>query len=149
MFLLLLLFAFSFTLESPVNGYYQHHRDQVADGDDEIFDQDSRFILDSLIEDWHFLFNPQHHLLYHVLTEGIYKRGIKPHFRHGPETAYAFLKGFTVLTGAAFLLAMRRVLWESGVPLWPRVLLLLLGGVSVAVGSIFPHSKPTRSEWRR
>jgi hypothetical protein len=126
-----LLFAFSFTLPSPVNGYYQHHKEHVADGLDEVFDQDSRLIIDSLVEDWHFLFNPQHHLLYHVATEGIYKKVIRPRVHHAPETVYLFLKIFTVLTGAAFMIALSRVLWEMGLPPWPRILLLLLSAVSV------------------
>jgi hypothetical protein len=126
-----LLFAFSFTLRSPVNGYYQHHVEHVADGADEVFDQDSRFIIDSLVEDWHFLFNPQHHLLYHVATEGIYKKFLRASVRHGPEAVYLFLKVFTVLTGTAFLIVMSRILWEMCVPSVPRILLLLLSGISV------------------
>jgi hypothetical protein len=121
-----LVFTFSFSLSSPVNGLFP--TDAFPR---EVFEQDSKYFIDALAKGKHFKWNPQHHLLYHVVTEGVYNNAVRPHVDHGFETAYMFLKGFAVLTGTAFMIVLSRVLWEMGLPLLPRILLLLLTGVSV------------------
>lgn len=120
-----LLFAFSFKLSSPVHGLYS-----TNDFPTEVFDQDSRYIITSLVDGEPFPYNPQHHLLYHALTEWGYKV-LRPHFQHSTETVYLFLKGFTLLTGIAFTILLSRLLWEMDLRLYHRVLLLLLSGISV------------------
>jgi len=120
-----LLFAFSFKLSSPVHGLYS-----TKDFPTEVFDQDSRYIIDALVNGEPFPYNPQHHLLYHVLTEWGYKV-LRPHFQHSLETVYLFLKGFTVLTGIAFTIFLSRLLWEMDLRLYHRIMLLLLSGISV------------------
>jgi len=120
-----LLFAFSFKLSSPVYGLHP-----TKDFPTEVFEQDSRYIIDALVNGERFLYNPQHHLLYHVLTEWGYKV-LRPHIRHRLGTVYVFLKGFTVLTGIAFTILLSRLLWEMDLRLYHRILLLLLSGISV------------------
>jgi hypothetical protein len=117
--------AFSFKLSSPVHGLYP-----TKDFPTEVFEQDSRYIIDTLINGERFRYNPQHHLLYHVLTEWGYKV-LRPHIRHRLGTVYVFLKGFTVLTGIAFTILLSRLLWEMDLRLYHRILLLLLTGISV------------------
>jgi len=121
-----LFFTFSFSLNSPVNGLFP-----TDDFPMEVFEQDSKYFIDALENGTHFRWNPQHHLLYHVVTEGVYNKVFRPHVHHGVETAYMFLKGFAVLTGTAFMILLSRVLWEMGLPLFQRILLLLLSGISV------------------
>jgi len=123
--LLWLIFAFSFKFSSPVHGQYP-----TNDFPLEVFEQDSKYIIDALVDGERFLFNPQHHLLYHVLTEWGYKV-IRPHFHHSPRRVYQFLKLFTVLTGIAFTILLSRLLWEMDLRLYHRILLLLLSGISV------------------
>ena len=120
-----LLFTFSFKLSSPVYGLYP-----TKDFPTEVFEQDSRYIIDALVTGERFLYNPQHHLLYHVLTEWGYE-ALRPHFRHSLGKVYLFLKGFTVLTGIAFMILLSRLLWEMDLRLYHRILLLLLSGISV------------------
>ena len=117
--------AFSFKLSSPVHGLYP-----TKDFPTEVFEQDSRYIIDTLINGERFRYNPQHHLLYHVLTEWGYKV-LRPYIRHRLGTVYVFLKGFTVLTGIAFTILLSRLLWEMDLRLYHRILLLLLTGISV------------------
>ena len=123
--LLWLVFAFSFKLSSPVYGM-----NPTKDFPTEVFEQDSRYIMDALVNGERFLYNPQHHLLYHALTEWGYK-AVRPYVRHGPETAYLFLKAFTLLTGIAFTILLSRLLWEMDLRPFHRILLLLLSGISV------------------
>lgn len=123
--LMWLLFAFSFKLSSPVYGLHP-----TKDFPTEVFEQDSRYIIDALVNGERFLYNPQHHLLYHVLTEWGYKV-LRPHIRHRLGTVYVFLKGFTVLTGIAFTILLSRLLWEMDLRLYHRILLMLLSGISV------------------
>ena len=120
-----LVFAFSFKLSSPVHGLYP-----TKDFPTEVFEQDSKYIMDALVNGERFRYNPQHHLLYHVLTEWGYKV-LRPHIRHRLGTVYVFLKGFTVLTGIAFTILLSRLLWEMDLRLYHRILLLLLSGISV------------------
>ena len=120
-----LIFAFSFKLSSPVHGMYPTYNFPT-----EVFEQDSKYIIDTLVNGERFQYNPQHHLLYHVLTEWGYKV-LRPHIRHRLGTVYVFLKGFTVLTGIAFTFLLSRVLWEMDLRLYHRILLLLLSGISV------------------
>jgi len=124
---LLLLYAFSFTLASPVNGLRPTKEFPL-----EVFDQDSRYIIEALADGKRFEWNPQHHLLYHASTEYIYGRLVRPHVRHGLRSVYLFLKGFTVLTGAAFLVLLSLLLREAGLEPVPRAVLLSLSGVSVS-----------------
>ena len=123
--LMCLLFAFSFKLSSPVHGLYP-----TKDFPTEVFEQDSYYIISAMVNGEPFLYNPQHHLLYHVLTEWGYNV-LRPHIRHRLGTVYVFLKAFTVLTGIAFTILLSRLLWEMDLRLYHRILLLLLTGISV------------------
>lgn len=125
---LLAIFHFlSFSLPSSVNGY-----EPIEQFPQEVFDQDSPWIIYALVEGQRFKFNPQHHLLYHLATEGTYRKLIRPFVNHGPETVYTFLKLFAVLSGTAFFLLLIRIFHELGLAFRPRILLLLLTGVSVS-----------------
>lgn len=131
------LYFFSFELSSPVNG--------VGRGPRELFEQDSRYILESLLEEKRYAFNPQHHLLYHVLVERSYGL-FKPLVGKEPEGVYRFLKVFTLLTGLAFLFALSWTLREMGLSLAPRAGCVALAGVSVSAWFHFAgfetHSLP-------
>ena len=75
--------------------------------------------------------NPQHHLLYHTLVEkgfGLWKL----RFGVDSDSAFGYLKLFTALTGLAFLLALRFLFKEFGVPPFRRICFLLLAGLSVS-----------------
>lgn len=98
----------------------------------EVFDQDSKYIIEALADGKRFQWNPQHHLLYHASTEYLYGKLVRPHVRHGLRPVYLFLKGFTVLTGAVFLVLLSLLLRETGLGPVPRAVLLLLSGVSVS-----------------
>lgn len=100
------IFPFSFKLSSPVHGM-----SPTKDFPTEVFEQDSKYIIEALVAGERFLYNPQHHLLYHVLTEWGYK-AFRPHIHHSPEKVFLFLKGVTVLTGIAFTILLSRLLGE-------------------------------------
>lgn len=141
---IVLLAAFhflSFSLSSSVNGY-----EPIEQFPQEVFDQDSAFIIDALVEGRRFKFNPQHHLLYHLASEGVYLKLIRPFVNHGPETVYAFLKLFSVLSGTAFFLVLTRIFHELGVAARVRIMLLILAGVSITgwfhFAAIESHSIP-------
>lgn len=131
------LYFFSFSLSSPVNG--------LGQGPKELFEQDSRYILDSLIDGGPYRFNPQHHLLYHVIVERGYAL-VRPFVRQGPDSVYRFLKVFTLLTGLAFLFSLSRLLKELGLSPLPRAGVIVLTGVSVSAWFNFAgfetHSLP-------
>ncbi len=117
--LLFALYLGSFSLASQINQA-------------EVFAQDSLHILQSLAsDDARYAWNPQNHILYHVLVDAGYAlwRGA---FGHGPESAFRFLKLFTAITGVGFLLCMRRLLAEIGLGAGPRAVMLVFTGVSVA-----------------
>ena len=96
---LFLLYLFCFPLASPVHGPF------------EVFDQDSAYLLESLVRDEPYAWNPQNHLLYHVLVE-LGHRPWKEAFGSGLESTYRYLKLFTALTGLGFLIALRWLLVE-------------------------------------
>jgi hypothetical protein len=101
-------------------------------GPNEIFAQDSVYILESLVEDEPYSWNSQNHLLYHAVVELGYD-GWKAAFGPGPASAYRYLKLFTALCGLLFFVFFRQVLLELGLGTARRALLLVLTGVSVAV----------------
>lgn len=117
---LFVLHLLSFGLGSPVHGPR------------EIFAQDSVFILDSLLSAERYPWNPQSHVLYHLLVEWGYAawRGV---FGDDVDSTFRWLKLFTALLGLAFLVALRRVFVELGLPAPRRIVLSILAGASVAV----------------
>jgi hypothetical protein len=117
---LFLFFLASFDIKSAVHG------------PTEILDQDSSWILSSLAENEPYRWNPQNHILYHVMLEsghGVWQR----YFGSGLESTFRYLKLFTALTGLAFLIALRALLCKLGLALGRRVVLLLFVGVSVSI----------------
>lgn len=118
-----ILYAFSFRQESAVNGLGRPH---------ELFEQDSRYFILSLAENTPYPFNPQHHLLYHLLTKSAYDRarGIWP--APDPVTlAYRLLKGLAVVSGLGFLAVLVWFLRDLELPIRARLLLLALAGTAV------------------
>jgi hypothetical protein len=111
------LYALSFDPRSAVNGA--------------LFQTDSVYILDSLAHANAYPYNPQNHLLYHLLVErgyALWRAGFGP----GPGSLYAFLKLFTAATGLAFLLSLRLLLHSMGLGSLARAAVLGLAGVSVS-----------------
>ncbi len=116
---LCLLYLMSFDLTSEVNGPY------------ELFQADGVYIIGGLGRQIRYPFNPQNHLLYHVLVDGGY--ALWSHaFGHSADSIYGFLKLFTALTGLAFLLSSRLLLRAMGLDAVGRAVLLGLIGVSVS-----------------
>jgi hypothetical protein len=115
-----LLYFFGFPLASPVHGPY------------EVFDQDSAYLLESLVRGEPYAWNPQNHLLYHVLVE-LGHRPWTEAFGSGLESTYRYLKVFTALTGVGFLIALRWLLVELRLGLGARMLLMCLTGLSVSI----------------
>ncbi len=115
-----LLYFFGFPQSSPVHGPF------------EVFDQDSAYLFESLAEGVPYAWNPQNHLLYHVLVE-VGHRPWQEVFGSGLASTFSYLKVFTVLTGLGFLVALRWLLIELGMGLGPRLLLLSLTGFSVSI----------------
>lgn len=111
--------AWCFELDSPVNG------------PDEVFGQDSAYIIRSLADDQPYPWNPQNHLLYHTLVEHLYAL-LPGADARTMESVYRFLKGFTALCGLGWLLMMRQVFVELEMARALRVALLGLAGVSVS-----------------
>ena len=128
---LIVLFFFSFRLDSRINGYvipaHIPHSESVL----EVFHQDTYHIIKWLVRDVHSP-NQQDHLLFHVLTDGIYK-GIKPILYHGAPSVYLYLKVLTIFEAVLFLLIMRAFLLHFGLSPLRRLALLLLTGCSVSV----------------
>jgi hypothetical protein len=120
---LVLVYAASFGITSPVNGLGEIR---------EVFDQDSRYIITSLAAGVPYEWNPQNHLLYHWLTERVFHLW---HYRFGGGTrsAYLFLKLFTAATGLWFLVTLRLFLREVGLEVAQRLALIPLAGLSMAV----------------
>jgi len=94
--LLTLFYLFSFRPDSWVSGGPQHN--------DEIFGQDSLWIVQSLAEGKPYPWNAQHHMLYHGLVEGLYNALCAAGIPRGSISAFWFLKFFTALNGAVVLL---------------------------------------------
>ncbi len=120
---LLLLFALHLASFGPASPLH---------GPGEVFDQDSGFILESLVVGERYPWNPQNHVLYHLVVERGYDAW-KVFFGSSVDSAFAYLKLFTALAGLAFLVAMRQVLLELGLGPARRIALLVLAGVSVSV----------------
>jgi hypothetical protein len=125
------LYLTSFELESPINGFVLREGSEDDFEALEVFDQDTRFIIEALVEQKPFPYNPQHHLLYHLLTEALHA-SLQPWIGRDARSVYAFLEIFTVLTGVGFLWVWIRLLREMGVPQPSRLLLVLLTGVAVS-----------------
>ncbi len=117
------LYLFSFNANSSVNGLGKIH---------ELFEQDSRYLILSLAENKPHPFNPQHHPLYHTLTGNGFAL-LSPLFAHEDRTeaAYRFLKGFAVVTGIAFLIALVFLLRAMELPLSIRLAIVLMAGTAV------------------
>lgn len=98
---------------------------------DEVFGQDTKHILRYLSAGRMYIWNPQNHLLYHVLVEWGYGLWTTP-FGSGIESAYRYLKLFTALTGLGYLMALRGLLRDLGLRSSRRTILLALAGVSVS-----------------
>jgi hypothetical protein len=120
---LVLIYAASFGIDSPVNGLGKVY---------EVFDQDSRYIIKALAGNVPYEWNAQNHIFYHWLTDKgfhLWQRG----FGGGLASAYLFLKLFTAATGLCFLVTLRVFLREVGVGVVHRLAMLPLAGLSVAV----------------
>jgi hypothetical protein len=103
----------------------------AVNGPTEVFQQDTVYILQALNEQRPYPWNPQNHLLYHVLLETGY--GVwQVAFANTPESVFRYVKIFTALTGLAFLMAMRLLFKELGLDAFRRATLLLLVGLSLA-----------------
>ena len=98
---LCVLYAFGFGPGSPAHSAL------------EIFGQDSYYLLESLRRGVIYPWNPQNHLLHHVLVDGGYAVWRRV-FGAGGEVAFYYLKSFTVLSGLGFLLALRLLFVELG-----------------------------------
>jgi len=117
------VYVASFGINSPVNGLGEIH---------ELFDQDSRYILQSLADNVPYQWNAQNHLFYHWLTGeafGLWRHG----FGGGLDSAFLFLKLFTAATGLWFLVTLRIFLREVGLGVVERLVFLLLAGLSMAI----------------
>lgn len=113
----------SFGIDSPVNGLGDIH---------EVFDQDSRYILQSLAANVPYGWNPQNHLFYHWLTGAAFR--LWQHaFGGGTASAFLFLKSFTASTGLWFLVTLRIFLRECGLGVVERLVILPLAGFSMSV----------------
>ncbi len=117
------IYAASFRLGSPVNGL----------GDvEELFHQDSRYVLRALDLGIPYEWNAQNHVLYHFLTEHGF-RALSPLIGEGMPAAFRFLKLVTAATGLGFLLLLRRLFVENGLVASQRVARLLLAAFSLAL----------------
>ena len=117
------LYCLSFGIESPVNGLGEIY---------ELFDQDSRYILQSLAANVPYQWNAQNHLFYHWLTGEAF--GLWQHaFGGGMDSAFLFLKSFTAATGLWFLVTLRLFLRAVGLGGVERLVMLLLAGLSMSV----------------
>jgi hypothetical protein len=101
-------------------------------GPNEIYAQDSVYILEALAEDEPYPWNSQNHLLYHFVLELGYDVW-KSVAGTGYPSAFAWLKLFTAACGLVFYALFRRVLVELGLGAAPRAVLLVLAGVSVSL----------------
>lgn len=112
--------------------YFQCFRvTSPLNGPKEVFDQDSTYILRSLIAGTRYRYNPQHHLLYHALTERLHGALVEPFWKRDAQSVYVFLKVFTAATGAAFLLTLRHLLLAMGLSPLRRMILILFAAFSV------------------
>jgi hypothetical protein len=117
------VYCVSFGIESPVNGLGEIH---------ELFDQDSRYILQSLAANVPYEWNAQNHVFYHWLTGEGFRLWQHP-FGGGTDSAFLFLKSFTAATGLWFLVTLRIFLREVGLSGLERLVILLLAGLSMSV----------------
>lgn len=113
-----LLYLTSFGPGSPVHG------------PDEIFDQDSVHLVGALADGVRYPWNPQHHLLFH--TAAAAADALLPGSRRDPPAAIGLLRWLPALAGLAWLLALRVLLVRAGLGPWRRLVLLTLGGCSMA-----------------
>lgn len=103
----------------------------AVNGPTEIFGQDSLYLLKYLDQGKPYRWNPQSHLLYHVVVEQghrVWRIWAEP----GMESTYRYLKLFTALCGLGFLSTMGWLFRELRLTAGARVVLLLLTGVSVS-----------------
>lgn len=110
----------SFGPGSPVHGPW------------EVFAQDSVYIWESLANGTRYPWNPQSHLLFHVVLEWGFRAWAHV-FGGGLTSGFIYLKLFTLLTGFGFYLVLRQVLVSLGLGPARRILLLLLTGFSVSI----------------
>jgi hypothetical protein len=113
----------SFTFASDVNGMGQI---------EEVFDQDSRYVIRSLGLDIPYEWNGQNHMLYHWLTDRGFRLW-KLAVGGGIASAFYFLKIFTALTGCCFLIALRSLCVEAGLGARDRLAFLPFAGLSLAI----------------
>ena len=103
----------------------------AVNGPTEVFGQDSLYILKFLDQGQPYRWNPQSHLLYHVVVERgheVWQAWLGP----GMDSTYLYLKLFTALCGLGFLGTMCWLFCELRLEAGPRVVLLLLTGLSVS-----------------
>ncbi len=116
---LVCLYFFSFPPGSPVFG------------PSELFKQDTIHIKKHLIINKPYRWNPQHHLLYHVMVEGGYSALVHLGLKHNALGVHYYLKGFTASTGLGFLLLLAALMRQLGLTTVRRLVALLFTGVSV------------------
>jgi hypothetical protein len=101
-----------------------------AHGPDEIFDQDSPHLVGALAAGTPYPWNPQHHLLFHVIAEDT--DALLPGTRDDPASAIRFLRWLPAIAGLGYLIALRLLLAGLGLGPWRRIALLSLGGFAMA-----------------
>ncbi|HSC87946.1 MAG TPA: hypothetical protein VLC09_11770 [Polyangiaceae bacterium] len=119
---LTLIYVGSYRLESPVNG---------MGAVEELFGQDSRYILRALQLDIQYEWNARNHVLHHWLSE----RGFhiwRALFGGGLLSAFAFSKAFSAATGALFLTMFRQLCVDCGWRAFDRCSLLVFAGLSAS-----------------
>jgi hypothetical protein len=117
----LFLFNFySFELSSSVNG------------PGEVFGQDSVWILQSLANHQGYPWNPQNHILYHLLVKAGYKVW-EPLWGGGLGSAYIYLKLFTAFFGLLFFISLRSLFQQLNLSTFQRILLMSFSAASVSI----------------
>jgi hypothetical protein len=101
-------------------------------GPREVFAQDSAYLLDALARGVTYPWNPQNHLLHHVVVEGGYVLWQRA-FGSGRASAFHYLKLFSALSGLAFLVVLGRLLSTLGLAAARRAVVLALTGIAVSV----------------
>ena len=105
----------------------------AVNGPAEIFGQDSVYLLKYLDQGRPYRWNPQSHLLHHVVVEQGYRLWRAwTGARAGMESTYRYLKLFTALCGLGFLATMSWLFRELRLASGARTILLLLTGFSLS-----------------
>lgn len=112
------LYFFSFHPSSPVNG------------PKEVFDQDSRFIIRALERSEPYMWNPDHHILYHLSNEKFFLI-VKKIWGNDRITVFYYLKAYTLVTAILFYGLFLYLLKAMGLRSRERLVVIFMMGVSV------------------